>query len=78
MINGAWDVLELVFVLVFWVETKGKTLEEIDAILDGEKHSLVPDVEAIVHGKVDVSDVLNGIEVPHSVEARHTVPEIKG
>ena len=32
MINGACDVLELAFVLLFWVETKGKTLEEIDEV----------------------------------------------
>lgn len=32
MINGAWDVLELAFVLYFWVETKGKSLEEIDEV----------------------------------------------
>jgi hypothetical protein len=44
MINGAWDVLELLFVLFFWVETKGKSLEEIDELFDGEKHSDVPDL----------------------------------
>ena len=35
----------------FWVETKGRTLEEIDALFDREKHSNVPDVEAIRTGK---------------------------
>ena len=30
----------------YWVETKGKTLEEIDAIFEGEKPS-VPDEEAM-------------------------------
>lgn len=35
---------------IFWVETKGKTLEEIDAIFDGEKHSSVPDVELVRKG----------------------------
>jgi hypothetical protein len=38
----------------FWVETKGKTLEEIDAIFDGEKHSAVPDVEKVRAGRVSV------------------------
>jgi len=33
------------------VETKGKTLEEIDAIFEGEKHSNVPDVEDVATGK---------------------------
>lgn len=33
------------------METKGKTLEEIDALFEGEKHSSVPDVELIRKGK---------------------------
>lgn len=36
--------------MVYWVETKGKTLEEIDAIFEGEKHSTVPDVEEVQQG----------------------------
>lgn len=40
---------------MFWVETKGKTLEEIDAIFEGEKHSNVPDLEMVLKGKVDVN-----------------------
>lgn len=35
----------------YWVETKGKTLEEIDAIFEGEKNSSVPDVEVILKGE---------------------------
>ncbi|KAH6667543.1 MFS sugar transporter-like protein [Halenospora varia] len=66
MINGAWDVIEFLFVLYFWVETKGKTLEEIDELFDGEKHSDVPDLEAIMNGKADVGDlVVEGVEVVH-------------
>lgn len=38
----------------FWVETKGKTLEEIDAIFEGEKHSDVPDIEEVRAGRVKV------------------------
>jgi len=33
------------------VETKGTTIEEIDALFDGEKHSSVPDVELVRTGK---------------------------
>lgn len=40
MINGVWDVLQFVFVLLYWVETKGKSLEEIDSILDGVSVSI--------------------------------------
>lgn len=39
---------------VFWVETKGLTLEEIDAIFEGQKHSNAPDVELVRAGKVDI------------------------
>ena len=35
----------------FWVETKGKTLEEVDALFEGEKHSSVPDIEQIRTGR---------------------------
>ena len=30
MINGAWDVIMLLLIMYYWVETKGKTLEAID------------------------------------------------
>ena len=63
MINGAWDVLELAFMYFFWVETKGKTLEEIDELFDGVKHSDVPDLEDIRRGKADVGGlIVEGIE----------------
>lgn len=52
IINASVDILMVIFVLVFWVETRGLTLEEVDKIFDGEKHSDVPDLEAIKEGKV--------------------------
>ncbi|KAI1088870.1 putative hexose carrier protein [Rostrohypoxylon terebratum] len=54
MINGSWDIVVLVLIIVFWIETKGRTLEEIDAIFDGEKHSSVPDVEMIMTGQATI------------------------
>ncbi|KAI0122477.1 putative hexose carrier protein [Daldinia grandis] len=51
MINGSWDIVIAILIAVFWVETKGKTLEEIDALFEGEKHSSVPDVEMIRTGQ---------------------------
>lgn len=33
------------------METKGKTLEEIDALFGGEKHSSVPDIEVLRRGE---------------------------
>ncbi|KAG4223444.1 hypothetical protein PC116_g28089 [Phytophthora cactorum] len=56
MVNGSWDIVIAILIAVFWVETKGKTLEEIDALFEEEKHSSVPDVEQIRTGqaKLDV------------------------
>ena len=51
MVNGSWDIVIVVLIAVFWVETKGKTLEEIDALFEGHKHSDAPDVEAVRQGK---------------------------
>ncbi|RDW67628.1 MFS sugar transporter-like protein [Coleophoma cylindrospora] len=61
MLNGAWDAIELAYVACCWVETGGKTLEEIDVLFDGEKHSDVPDLEAVMNGKTDVLDLDIGI-----------------
>ncbi|KAJ4288076.1 hypothetical protein N0V90_012093 [Kalmusia sp. IMI 367209] len=61
IINASVDILMVLFVLVFWVETRGLTLEEVDKIFDGEKHSDVPDLEAIKEGKVvDIEGVETG------------------
>lgn len=56
--------------VTYWVETKGKTIEEVDAIFEGEKHSSVPDVEAVRHGEKTVTeeDVAKSTAV-HAVEA---------
>lgn len=73
MINGAWNFLEFAFVFYYWVETRGKTLEEIDEMLDGAKHSAVPDLEKVLNeklggGDVDVDvDVLVGMDGSGSV-----------
>lgn len=64
MINGSWDIIVIALIAVYWVETKGKTLEEIDAIFEGHKHSDVPDVEQIRTGKqvLDVEGVEQALE----------------
>lgn len=54
MVNGSWDIVIVILIAVYWVETKGKTLEEIDAIFEGEKHSSVPDVETVRKGEATV------------------------
>ncbi|KAJ7195508.1 MFS sugar transporter-like protein, partial [Mycena pura] len=53
MINAAWNALEVPFVMWYWVETMGKTLEEIDELFDGVKHSTAPDLEKVIRGEVD-------------------------
>ncbi|UJO13892.1 MFS-type transporter oryC [Fulvia fulva] len=57
MINGGWDIIVIVLIAVYWIETKGKTLEEIDAIFEGQKHSDVPDVELVRSGQVKLDVV---------------------
>ncbi|KAI1398631.1 putative hexose carrier protein [Hypoxylon fuscum] len=59
MVNGSWDIVIAVLIAVFWVETKGRSLEEIDAIFEGGKHSSVPDIEQVRTGKatLDVSAI---------------------
>ncbi|KAI1372073.1 hexose transporter [Hypoxylon crocopeplum] len=47
IVNASWNILFFVWVFFFWVETKGKTLEEIDELFDGLKHSDVPDLDKI-------------------------------
>src|ERR1700754_1358619 len=38
-INAAWDVVILAVIMWLFVETKGKTLEQIDMIFEGVTHS---------------------------------------
>lgn len=60
MINGGWDVIVVVLIAVYWVETKGKSLEEVDALFDGHKHSDVPDVELVRSGQANLD--VEGVE----------------
>jgi hypothetical protein len=43
--------LALLFIIFVWVETKGKSLVEIDILMDGVKHADVPDVYDVIKGK---------------------------
>ncbi|KZL84394.1 hexose transporter [Colletotrichum incanum] len=53
IINGAWNILFFAFIWWYWVEVKGKTLEEIDALFDGRKHTDTPNMNAIMAGTED-------------------------
>jgi len=66
VINASADVVMLVAVLWFWVETRGLTLEEVDRLFDGTKHSDVPDWKDVVGGEIEV-----GAEILHV----HGAPE---
>lgn len=50
IINASVDILMVIFVVLVWVETRGLTLEEVDRVFDGIKHSNVPDLEAVRKG----------------------------
>lgn len=63
----------LVGVLWYWVETRGLTLEEVDKVFDGIKHSDVPDLKAIVDGEIEMgSDGLKK-QVIHGVKPEEEV-----
>lgn len=63
IINASIDILFVLFVVLVWVETRGLTLEEVDKLFDGVKHSDVPDLEAIQSGKAADLEVLDGASV---------------
>ncbi len=59
IINASADIVMLIGVLWYWVETRGLTLEEVDRLFDGVKHSDVPDLKAVTDGEVEIgSEVL--------------------
>lgn len=53
---------------MFWVETKGKTLEEIDALFEGKKRSNVPNVEDVRKGRETVDVVQIEKQLQHQGE----------
>ncbi|EFY99405.1 Major facilitator superfamily domain, general substrate transporter [Metarhizium robertsii ARSEF 23] len=74
MINGSWDIITFLLIAVFWVETKGKTLEEIDAIFERERHSSAPDVEDVRKRRITVDEVQMEKQLQHQdVRVRETL-----
>lgn len=65
IINASFDILMLLFVVFYWVETKGLTLEEVDECFDGVKHSDVPDLEQVLAGEKRL--VIEGVSVDEEV-----------
>jgi hypothetical protein len=54
LMNASWNVLLIAFIYFFWVETAGKTLEQIDASFGDEILIEGQDVEAVDLCKGDV------------------------
>ncbi|KAK8117320.1 uncharacterized protein PG998_005601 [Apiospora kogelbergensis] len=55
VMNGACNLFFFAFVWWYWIEIRGKTLEEIDALFDGGKRSQSPDVAEVLSGMADVN-----------------------
>lgn len=64
MINGCDDVLQVIYVAVYWVEIKGLTLEEITPVMDG-KNPKNRELEVIAEGKV-----IEGVDAEDSASVR--------
>ncbi|EXJ83762.1 hypothetical protein A1O1_07389 [Capronia coronata CBS 617.96] len=62
MINGVWDVLQIGYVVYYWVETKGKTLEEIDELFGGADHLTGPRIQEVLQG-IEPHLALDGTDV---------------
>ncbi|KAI7190658.1 hypothetical protein KC316_g7677 [Hortaea werneckii] len=71
-VNGAWDVLVVIIIAVFWVETKGKTLEELDVTFEGEKHSDAPELTLVYRGEASVSTGKNVQTMEESQSGQHS------
>ena len=57
IVNASWNILIWLYIYFQWVETKGQTLEQIDAIFDGVKHSDVPDLDAVTGKDLEFQSV---------------------
>ena len=57
IVNACADVLMVAGVMIWWVETRGLTLEEVDRVFDGEKRSVVKERVKSEVG-VDVDEVV--------------------
>ncbi|KAH8809154.1 general substrate transporter [Xylogone sp. PMI_703] len=52
IINASWDVVIVALIACFWVETKGKTLEEINTIFDTRARESLSNIEGVNEGVV--------------------------
>jgi MFS family permease len=69
IVNASWNILFILFVIFYWVETRNLTLEEVDEKIDGIKHADVPDLETVLRekaGSEDFSPVVTRVTSPLS------------
>ncbi|CAH0034066.1 unnamed protein product [Clonostachys rhizophaga] len=70
IINASWNIAFFVFVYSFWVETRGKTLEEIDVLFDGVKHSDTPDLNTVDAGEKAIETMVERVQSEGSILRR--------
>jgi hypothetical protein len=75
IINASFDILMVLFVIFYWVETQGLTLEEVDIKFDGVKHSDVPDLEDLKSDKADI--ILDGVPLEGKISTTLEVKDKK-
>ena len=51
MVNASWDILEVVFVVLYWVETSKRSLEEIDEVFEMEMRLGAENIIRAVNGE---------------------------
>ena len=57
IINASWNVVQFVFVAYFWIETKGLTLEQIDAKFEKINPIQLQGIEGVSPGNDDVDNM---------------------
>ncbi|KAL4735387.1 hypothetical protein BDV11DRAFT_173912 [Aspergillus similis] len=71
LINATWNVVQFVFVAYFWIETKGLTLEQIDAKFESLNPSILDGVEAEKQMENDTRVTIVTDGTKKIVEAEH-------
>lgn len=69
MINAGWDAIQFAFVAYFWIETKGLTLEEINAKFDALHERDTRGTEGLNRSSM----ILEGVAKTTSIDAASSV-----
>lgn len=68
MVNASWDVLEVAFVVLCWMETSKRPLEEIDGVFEGK---------SILTPRVSCGAMMSRMQRPHVCRSGQYVLAIK-